>query len=91
MNENLIIIKKILLKSFLFGFVFLFVMSLIYLTAREPLANFASSLFGIDPKTYEMLWLDFITQAKLILFFFFLIPGLAVKCVIKCKCKSEQE
>jgi len=77
-HENLIILRNILYKCFVVGFILFIVAILLYLPCKCYVANVYLTSFRISPETYDNLWVGFGGLIKVILVFLFLVPGLAV-------------
>lgn len=89
-NKCLYMLKDFLWKCFWVGFIFTFLMGVLWLTNREPLAQFANQMIGVDMETYNQLWFEFMTYGKIVLFYIFLVPAISASCLCrKCKCKEE--
>lgn len=89
-NKYIYLLRDILWKCFWIGFIFTFIFGIIWMTQSEPLTKLASQMIGIDAETYNQLWYEFITYAKIILFYIYLVPAIAMSCICKkCKCKEE--
>lgn len=89
MNENLIVIRNIFYKCFIIGFLMLIIAGLIYMPNKTILASFYGSVFGIDNKTYYLMWVCFVGLIKTILIFLFLVPALALHWQT-CKCRFNK-
>jgi len=77
-HENLIILRNILYKCFVIGFVLFIVAILVYLPCKCYVATVYQTSFRITPETYYNLWVGFGGLIKVILVFLFLTPALAV-------------
>ena len=79
--ENLIIVRNIFYKCFLFGILFLIMAALLYLPCKCAVANLYRTGIGISAETYYDMWVSFIGLIKTILIFLFLVPALAIHSV----------
>lgn len=91
-NKCIYLLRDILWKCFWVGFLLTFFFGVIWLTQNEPLSQFATKMIGIDTETYQKLWFEFITYAKIVLFYIYLVPAISLSCICKkCKCKCKEE
>ena len=78
MNIDLVLIRNLLYKWFVIGFVLYIISILIFLNFKDYAAQIACILFYVDPYHYFQIALALFGLVKLLLFFFVLTPALSI-------------
>lgn len=76
--NNVYLWKHFLFRCFLVSFVFLVVVSVIWFAFQVPLCSFSEKYFGLSAKDYQTIVIYFISIAKFITYYVFLIPAIAL-------------
>ena len=87
MKENLIIVRDILLTSFIISFVLLILSFLFLMFNLDYAVGIANKFFGIEKEYYVFAIMLIMGMAKNVLLFFFLIPSIAIHIILKRKDK----
>lgn len=72
------LIRNLHYKCFLIGAVFFVMAAAIYMPCKCYVATVYQTVFGISQVAYYNMWAGFLGAIKVILIFFFLVPGLAI-------------
>lgn len=83
MSENLILIRNILYRWFIIGFLFLGFSSLMYILAKDFTSEIAYSMFKLETEDYHRMMVYFLGSMKVILFMFILAPALAIHSLVR--------
>lgn len=78
MLETVILIRNIFYKCFLTGFLFLIFSTLFWTFNKDFSVDISTTLFNVEKHEIILLMVYFISWIKVILFYFFLIPALAL-------------
>jgi hypothetical protein len=90
MKENLTVIRNILFKSFLIGYIILIFSALIFMFNVDYFADLANQMFGIERQYYLFAVMLIMGMAKNVLFLAFLCPAIAIHWTLKCKCECKK-
>lgn len=87
--ESAILIKKVLFKSFIYGFILLLISSLLYMFMPETMYNIVKAYYPISQISLMKIVIIALGMWKIILIQFFLLPAIALHCTLKGCCKKE--
>lgn len=82
-NDLLDAVAKVLLRCFVFGFLFLLLWFVVFLFAGEALYRLNGNLFGISQHEMNLMHLFGMALVKVILYLFFLFPYIAIRWVLR--------
>lgn len=72
------LIRNLHYKCFLLGIIFFIMAAAVYMPCKCYVATVYQTVFGISEVAYYNMWAGFLGIIKVILIFFFLVPGLAI-------------
>lgn len=86
--ETAILLKKVLFRSFIYGFILLLISSLLYMFQFDTMFNMVKTFYPISHVSFTKIMIISISMWKIILIQFFLFPAIALHCVTKIKSKT---
>lgn len=87
--EFAIILKKVLFRSFIYGFILLLISSFLYMFWLDNMYNWVSNFYPISEDFLIKAVMLILGMWKIALIQFFLFPAIALHFVIKCCSKKE--
>lgn len=87
--ETAILVKKVLFKSFIYGFILLIISSLLYMFRFDAMYEMVRTFYPITQDTLMYVVIIALSIWKVTLIQFFLFPAIALHCTIKSAQKKE--
>lgn len=88
--ESAVIAKKVLFRSFIYGFILLLISSYIYAAWPDAMYNWVNRYYPMSKDFMMKMVILILGTWKILLIQFFLFPAIALHCVIKsCEKKAE--
>lgn len=81
--ETALLIKKVLFKSFIYGFILLIISSLLYMFRFDEMYEMVKAFYPLSQDTLMNIVMITLSIWKVILIQFFLFPTIALHCTIK--------
>ncbi|MBU0505171.1 MAG: DUF6868 family protein [bacterium] len=90
-KNTLNLIATLLLKSFIIGFLFMMLSFVLMFCCKDWAFNIHQNLFAVTRSQLEVIAYCSFGFLKILIFVFFLIPYLAIKSFLHCKCLCKKD